>query len=123
MPSSAKPALRSGGGGDRQHAGQAHGQRVTIGGPLQQGLTKNALVRQAINAVADVDEITSAMGRVSQRNHSLVYASSPYYQGDTMKAFYDRKSPAKAKELLAKAGYKGEQLTLQTNSDVSGHAQ
>ena len=87
----------------------------------QQGLTKNPLIRQAINAVVDVDEITTAMGRVSQRSHSLVYASSPYYQGDTMKAYYDQKSPAKAKDLLAKAGYKGELITLQTNSNNTHH--
>lgn len=87
----------------------------------QQGMTKNPLIRQAINAVANVDEITGAMGRVSQRNHSLVYSSSPYYQGDTMKAYYDQKSPAKAKELLTKAGYKGEQITLQTNSNNTHH--
>lgn len=87
----------------------------------QQGLTKNPLVRQAINAVADVDEIAAAMGRVSQRNHSLVYSTSPYYQGDAMKAYYDQKSPAKAKELLKQAGYKGEQIVLQTNSNNAHH--
>lgn len=87
----------------------------------QQGLTKNPLVRQAIDAVVNVDEATSAMGRVSQRNHSLVYPSSPYYQGDAMKPYYDQKNPAKAKELLAKAGYKGEQIVLQTNSNNTHH--
>jgi peptide/nickel transport system substrate-binding protein len=87
----------------------------------QQGLTRNPLIRQAINAVANVDEIAGAMGRVSQRNHSLVYSSSPYYQGDAMKPYYDQKSPAKAKELLAKAGYKGEQIVLQTNSNNTHH--
>lgn len=79
--------------------------------------TDNPLIRQAINAVANVDEITTAMGRISQRNHSMVYASSPYYQGDAMKPYYDQKNPAKAKELLKQAGYKGEKITLQTNSN------
>lgn len=87
----------------------------------QQGLTKNPLIRQAINAVANVDEITAAMGRVSQRNHSLVYSTSPYYQGETMKPFYDQKSPTKAKELLKQAGYKGEEIVLQTNSNNAHH--
>jgi peptide/nickel transport system substrate-binding protein len=87
----------------------------------QQGLTKDPLVRQAINAVVNVDEITGAMGRVSMRNHSLVYASTPYYQGETMKAYYDQKNPAKAKDLLKQAGYKGEQIVLQTNSNNAHH--
>lgn len=87
----------------------------------QQGLTKNPLIRQAIDAVVNVDEIASAMGRVSQRNHSLVYSSSAYYQGDTMKAYYDQKNPAKAKDLLKKAGYNGEQIVLQTNSNNAHH--
>jgi peptide/nickel transport system substrate-binding protein len=87
----------------------------------QQGLTKNPLVRQAIDAVVDVDEITGAMGRVSQRNHSLVYSTSPYYQGDAMKPFYDQKNPAKARALLKQAGYKGEQIVLQTNSNNAHH--
>jgi peptide/nickel transport system substrate-binding protein len=34
-----------------------------------------------------------------------------------MKPFYDQKNPAKAKALLAQAGYKGEKITLQTNSN------
>jgi peptide/nickel transport system substrate-binding protein len=87
----------------------------------QQGLTKNPLIRQAIEAVVNVDEIAAAMGRVSQRNQSLVYPSSPYYQGDAMKPFYDQKNPAKAKELLKQAGYKGEEIVLQTNSNNAHH--
>jgi peptide/nickel transport system substrate-binding protein len=83
----------------------------------QQAPTNNPLIRQAIEAVVDVDEVMTAMGRISARNHSMVYASSPYYQGDAMKPYYDQKNPAKAKQLLAQAGYKGEKITLQTNSN------
>jgi peptide/nickel transport system substrate-binding protein len=83
----------------------------------QNAPTNNPLIRQAIEAVVNVDEITTAMGRISQRNHSMVYASSPYYQGDAMKPYYDQKNPAKAKELLKQAGYKGEKIVLQTNSN------
>jgi peptide/nickel transport system substrate-binding protein len=61
------------------------------------------------------------MGRVSQKNHSLVYSTTPYYQGDTMKAYYDQRNPAKAKDLLKQAGYKGEQIVLQTNSNNAHH--
>jgi peptide/nickel transport system substrate-binding protein len=83
----------------------------------QQGPTMNPLIRQAILAVVNADEITGAMNSVTQLSHSLVYASSPYYQGDAMKPYYNQKNPKKAKELLEKAGYKGEKIVLQTNSN------
>jgi peptide/nickel transport system substrate-binding protein len=82
-----------------------------------QGPTANPKIRQAINAVVDVEEIATATGSVSKVNHSLVYPKSPYYQGDKMKAYYDQKSPEKAKKLLTEAGYKGETITLQTTSN------
>ncbi len=82
-----------------------------------QGPTANPLIRQAIRTVVDVEEITLAMGQINKFNHSLVYAFSPFYQGDKMKAYYDQKDPAKAKKLLAEAGYKGETITLQTTAN------
>jgi peptide/nickel transport system substrate-binding protein len=85
----------------------------------QQGLTKNPLIRQAIEAVVNVDDILDAMGSVYQKSHSMVYPDSPYYQGDAMKPYYSQNNPAKAKELLAKAGYKGEKIVLQTNSNYA----
>ncbi len=83
----------------------------------QQGPTKNPLIRQAIDAVVNVDDTTAAMGLVSKPNQSLVYPFSPYYQGDAMKPYYDQKDPAKAKKLLAQAGYKGEPIVLQTSTN------
>lgn len=85
----------------------------------QQGPTKDPLIRQAIRAVVGVDEITTAMGRITTKNHSVLYSTSPYYQGDAMKVYYDQKNPGKAKELLRQAGYKGEKIILQTNSNYS----
>ncbi|MBV9834589.1 MAG: ABC transporter substrate-binding protein [Alphaproteobacteria bacterium] len=85
----------------------------------QQGPTANPLVRQAINAAVNAPDVLEAMGSVSQATHSLVYASSPYYQGDAMKKYYSQNNPAKAKALLAQAGYKGEKITLQTNSNYA----
>jgi peptide/nickel transport system substrate-binding protein len=83
----------------------------------QAPLTNNPLIRQAIEAVVNVDDIRGAMGQISQPGHSLVYASSPYYQGDAMKPYYDQRNPAKAKALLKQAGYNGEKIVLQTNSN------
>lgn len=85
----------------------------------QQGATKNPLVRQAISAALNATDVVDAMGVLAQTSHSLVYPSSPYYQGDAMKPYYDQNNPAKAKELLKKAGYAGEKITLQTNSNYS----
>lgn len=85
----------------------------------QQGPTRDPLIRQAIAAVVDAGDTLAAMGTLSKETHSLVYANSPYYQGDAMKPYYDQKNPAKAKELLAKAGYKGEKIVLQTNSNYA----
>ena len=74
-------------------------------------------MRQAIDAVVDVDDITAAMGLVSKPNHSLVYSFSPYYQGDAMKPYYSQNNPDKAKKLLEQAGYKGEEIVLQTSAN------
>jgi peptide/nickel transport system substrate-binding protein len=83
----------------------------------QQGPTKSPLVRQAINAVVNADDITAAMGLVNKLNHSLVYSFSPYYQGDAMKPYYSQNDPDKAKKLLEEAGYKGEEIVLQTSTN------
>ena len=85
----------------------------------QQGPTKDPLVRQAISAVVNAGDALEAMGSLSQATPSLVYAGSPYFQGDATKPFYDQNNPAKAKELLGKAGYKGEKIVLQTNSNYA----
>jgi peptide/nickel transport system substrate-binding protein len=85
----------------------------------QKGPTANPLIRQAISAAVNVDEILDATGQIAEKNSSLVYAFSPYYAPDVSKPYYDQKDPAKAKELLAKAGYKGEKIVLQTNSNYA----
>jgi peptide/nickel transport system substrate-binding protein len=83
------------------------------------GLTANPLIRQAIREVVNVDDILAATGILAQRNPSLLYPTSPYYAGDMAATFYDRKDPTKAKALLKQAGYNGEKLILQTNSNYS----
>lgn len=83
----------------------------------QQSPTTDPLIRQAVAATVNVDDIMAAISVATRRNHSMVYDFSPYYGGDEMKPYYDQHNVAKAKELLAKAGYKGEKLVLQTNSN------
>ena len=59
----------------------------------------------------------AATGILAQRNPSMLYPPSPYYAGEMAAKYYDRKDPKKAKELLKQAGYNGEKLVLQTNSN------
>jgi peptide/nickel transport system substrate-binding protein len=85
----------------------------------QNGPTANPLIRQAIEASLNVDEILDATGQIAQKNASLVYPFSPYYDADLAKPYYSENNPAKAKELLQKAGYKNEKIVLQTNSNYA----
>lgn len=86
----------------------------------QQGPTMNPLIRQAIGAVVNVDDINAATGGITQMNSSMVYSSSPFYAGaDYTKPYYNENDPTKARALLTQAGYKGEKITLQTNSNYA----
>lgn len=83
------------------------------------GLTAQKLIRQAIRAAVNVDDILAASGQPGRRNPSLVYPGSPYHTGDAAAEFYDRRNLDEARALLAQAGYKGEKLVLQTNASFS----
>jgi len=83
------------------------------------GPTTNVLVRQAIRAAVDVDQILAATGQPVRRNPSLVYPASPYHPGDAEAPFYDRNSLDEARTLLKQAGYGGEKLVLQTSPAYS----
>ena len=83
------------------------------------GRTRDVRIRQAIMAVVDAEEMAEVSGYVYKMNASLLYPDSPYYTGDQMKQFYSQNDPAKAKALLAAAGYKGEKLIIHTNSNYA----
>lgn len=83
------------------------------------GPTANPLVRQAIRAVVNVDDIVAASGQLARRNPSLTYPGSPYHTGELAEASYDRRNPQAARALLQQAGYRGEKLVLQTNGTFS----
>ena len=80
------------------------------------GITRDVRIRQAIMAVVDTEEMAEVSGQVTRQNPSLLYSDSPFYTGDAMKPYYNQKDPAKAKALLAAAGYKGEKIIIHTNS-------
>jgi len=80
------------------------------------GLTRDIRIRQAIAAVVDADEMAEVSGQVTRMNASFLYPDNPMYTGEQMKPYYNQKNPAKAKALLAAAGYKGEKIIIHTNS-------
>jgi peptide/nickel transport system substrate-binding protein len=81
--------------------------------------TDNIKVRQAIQAVLDMDEIMDAATDGNYKlNYGFAYPNQPDYV-TTGKDTYNQKDPAKAKKLLAEAGYKGEPVVLLTNKDYT----
>jgi peptide/nickel transport system substrate-binding protein len=85
----------------------------------QQPPTNNVLIRRAIQAVFDVDEMIEASFPGADRNPSLMFKPSPYFDANVSGKYYDIKSTAKAKQLLQEAGYKGEKIVLMTNASYA----
>jgi peptide/nickel transport system substrate-binding protein len=81
--------------------------------------TDNLLVRKAIQAALDMDEIMDAATDGNYKlNVGFQYPNQPSYT-DAGKETYNIKDPAKAKEYLKQAGYKGEPIVLLTNKDYT----
>ncbi|GAC1347660.1 MAG: ABC transporter substrate-binding protein [Acetobacteraceae bacterium] len=81
--------------------------------------TDDVRVRQAIQAVLDMDEIMDAATDGNYKlNYGFAYPNQPDYV-TTGEKTYNQKDPAKAKRLLTDAGYKGQPIVLLTNKDYS----
>ena len=81
--------------------------------------TDDIRVRQAIQAALDMDEIMDAATDGNYRlNYGFAFPNQPDYV-TAGKDTYNQKDPAKAKRLLAEAGYKGQPVVLLTNKDYS----
>ncbi len=81
--------------------------------------TDNLKFRQAAQAALDMDEIMEAASDGAyQLNIGLQYPGQAAYS-EAGKETYNQKNPAKAKQLLAEAGYKGEEMILLTNRDYT----
>lgn len=84
----------------------------------QFGLTANVEIRRAIAAAINIEEISDAVGTIAKPNAWMSFPNTPYYIGSAAPTpWYDQRNPAKAKELLQKAGYKNEKLIIETNSN------
>jgi peptide/nickel transport system substrate-binding protein len=79
--------------------------------------TDNLLVRKAIQAALDMDEIMDAASDGNYKlNIGFQYPNQPDYT-DAGKNTYNLHDPALAKKYLADGGYKGEPVILLTNKD------
>ena len=79
--------------------------------------TNNLKFRQAVAAAVNFDEIMDAANDGNYKhNYSLQYPGSTYYT-EAGRDLLNQHDPAKVKELLQEAGYKGEKVVLLTNKD------
>lgn len=84
----------------------------------KEGWLANNLVRQAILTAVDNDELLYATAVRNYRTEpSYMMRDVTAWYSDAGKESYDLNDPAKAKQLLAQAGYKGEELILITSRD------
>ena len=85
-----------------------------------EGIMANKDMRQAILAVLNCDEILlGAYGNENlyETNLNWCNPSDTQWANDGGKEYYNQNNPDKAKELLKKAGYNNEELTLVTTPD------
>jgi peptide/nickel transport system substrate-binding protein len=84
------------------------------------GPTAKLGVRRAIQAAIDADEVMAiATDGVYRLDHAFNYPESQYFSADVGKAVYNQANPAKAKQLLAEAGYAGEEIVIITTSQIA----
>lgn len=78
--------------------------------------TSDLLVRQAIQALVNVDDVMAVTGLPHRRNASMLYETSEYHPGNALDAYYSIDDVERAKQLLAQSGYAGETIVMQTTS-------
>ncbi len=86
------------------------------------GLTANVDIRRAVQAALDLDEIMAiATDGLYRLNPSWQYPGTNYYPGIEGLAAYTKQDTAKAKALLQKAGYNGEEFQVIADNAFRNH--
>jgi len=87
-----------------------------------QGPMANLKFRQAIQAGLDYEEIIAiANDGLYRMLHGWQHPTGAYFAGDVGKELYNQKNTAKAKQLLAESGYKGEEIIFLGDSTIQNH--
>jgi peptide/nickel transport system substrate-binding protein len=87
-----------------------------------QGPMANLKFRQAIQAALDYEEIIAiANDGLYRMTHGWQHPTGAYFAGDIGKELYNQKNMAKAKQLLAESGYKGEEVIFLGDSTIINH--
>ncbi len=81
------------------------------------GKFKNLKLRQAVQAALDMDEIMQVANDGDGRVDPGYYFKEQVWHSAAGGQLYNQKNPAKARQLLQEAGYKGETVVFVTNSD------
>ncbi|GED28124.1 ABC transporter substrate-binding protein [Brevibacillus agri] len=87
----------------------------------KKGLFTNAKARQAIGAGIDAESILIG-AYTNEKYYKLNHSMMMYYQlgqwsSDAGKELYNQNNPEKAKQMLAEAGYKGDEIKIVTSRD------
>ncbi len=84
------------------------------------GPTAKLGVRRAVQAAVNADDIMAiSTDGVYRLDHAFNYPESQYFSAEVGKAVYNQANPAKAKQLLAEAGYAGEEIVIITTSQIA----
>ena len=86
------------------------------------GLTANVEIRRAIQAALDLEEVVAiASDGLYRLDPTWQYPGTNYYPGAEGLDAYVKQDTAKAKQRLAAAGYKGEELQIICDSSIKVH--
>jgi peptide/nickel transport system substrate-binding protein len=84
------------------------------------GPSDNVLFRRAVQAAINPEEIMEvALEGFYALDPSFMFDFSPYYPGDSVDRYYNIDDPERAKSLLEEAGYDGEPVVIQTNTNYN----
>ena len=83
----------------------------------------NVKFREAVQVALNMEEIMGISSEgLFQLNHGWMYPGTTYDAGDIGKEYYNLADAERAKALLEEAGYKGEEFSILTDSNIPGHA-